>query len=118
MNGKEFVAFEKWWMDGFDYMSYEEIIKCKDIGKQSTLNGWQAACEYKQKEIDELKFQIMEIKGERNQAEFKLAVAVEALKHLSIGNNLSLSGRDALLKFIADREAVSNEALEKIKGKE
>jgi|688.fasta_scaffold384876_3 hypothetical protein len=36
-----------------------------------------------EKEIEELKLEIMQIKGERNQAEFKLAVVVEALNFYS-----------------------------------
>ncbi len=71
--------------------------------RPNSYDAWQAACEYKdksirdgskmkqmnedienlkaenaykQKEIEELKLEIMQVKGERNQAEFKLAVAV------------------------------------------
>lgn len=54
MNDKDKEAFEKWWMEGFKGMSDIDVIKYKDVGKQTSLNGWQAACEYKQKEIDEL----------------------------------------------------------------
>jgi len=77
--------------------------------RPNAFDAWQAACEYKdksirdgskmkqmnedierlkaenaykQKEIDELKLEIMQIKGQRNQAEFKLVKAIEALKQL------------------------------------
>ena len=54
MNDKDKEAFDKWWFNGFKGMSDMDIIKYKNVGKQSSLNGWQAACEHKQKEIDEL----------------------------------------------------------------
>lgn len=54
MNDKDKEAFEKWWMEGFKGMSDMEVIKYVNVGKQTSLHGWQAACEYKQKEIDEL----------------------------------------------------------------
>ena len=44
--------------------------------RPNAYDAWQSACEYKQKEIEELKLEIMQIKAQRNQAEFKLAVAI------------------------------------------
>lgn len=54
MSDKDKTTFEKWWMDGFKGMSDKEIIKYKDVGKQNALNGWQAACEHKQKEYSNI----------------------------------------------------------------
>lgn len=55
MSDQDKQAFEKWWMEGFKGMSDMDVIKYKDVGKQTSLHGWEAACEYKQKEIETLK---------------------------------------------------------------
>jgi hypothetical protein len=52
MNEQDKEAFEKWWMDGFKGMPDKDIIKYKNVGKQSAMNGWQAACEYKKAKFD------------------------------------------------------------------
>ena len=46
MNEQDKEAFEKWWMDGFKGMSDKDIVKYKNVGKQSAMNGWQAALEH------------------------------------------------------------------------
>lgn len=84
MNDKDKEAFGKWWMEGFKGMSDMEVIKYVNVGKQTSLHGWQAACEYKQKEIEELKLEIMQIKGERNKTQFENAKLKEALLNCPI----------------------------------
>ena len=51
MNDKDKEAFEKWWMEGFKGMSDMEVIKYMNVGKQTSLHGWQSACEYKDKSL-------------------------------------------------------------------
>lgn len=58
MNDKDKEAFEEWWMEGFKGMSDMAVIKYVNVGKQTSLHGWQAACEYKQKEIDEIRMKL------------------------------------------------------------
>ena len=67
MNDKDKEAFEKWWMEEFKGMSEKVVIKYRVFGKQSFFNGWQAACEYKQKEIYDL---VKELK--ENEFDFKI----------------------------------------------
>ena len=57
MNEKDNEAFEKWWMEGFKGMSDRDVIKYRDVGKQTALHSWENACKYKQKELDELRLQ-------------------------------------------------------------
>jgi len=64
MNDKDKEAFEKWFAQN-------------PVNKLEAEEAWQAACEYKQKEIDALKLEIMQVKADRNKAEFKLAVLKE-----------------------------------------
>lgn len=51
MNDKDKEAFEKWYK-----INFSELVKENGIGKiqNDFIKAWQAACEYKQKEIDEL----------------------------------------------------------------
>ena len=59
MNDKDKEAFEKWleaqnwYYDSFDNEYYQNGLKISIYGE--TEEAWQAACEYKQQEIDELK---------------------------------------------------------------
>lgn len=66
MNEKDKEAFVSYMRENMPF-SYYQSYQCQE------LSTWQSACEYKQKEIEELKLEIMQIKGQRNQAEFKLA---------------------------------------------
>lgn len=57
MNDKDKEAFEKWWHDRYDeHVQFRDWQGCDLLheGKDDNKDGWQAACEYKQKEIDEL----------------------------------------------------------------
>jgi hypothetical protein len=58
MNDKDKEAFDKWWQNIYDsYVEFRDWQGC-DITfdkKEDMRNGWQAACEYKQKEIDMLR---------------------------------------------------------------
>jgi len=57
MNDKDKEAFEKWWQQLYDnHVEFRDWQGC-DLatdGKEDMRYGWQAACEYKQKEIDDL----------------------------------------------------------------
>lgn len=57
MNDKDKEAFEKWWDNLYsNQMEWRDWQGCDIVfnGKEDMRCGWQAACEYKQKEIDEL----------------------------------------------------------------
>lgn len=58
MNEKDKEAFEKWNNDSSS-LSSEQVRMFREMNEQERIKfaleqGWQAACEYKQKEIDEL----------------------------------------------------------------
>lgn len=76
MNDQDREAFEKWWFDGFKGMSDKEIIKYKDVGKQTSLHGWINACKYKQKEINKL----IDCAGKDNERDLKLQAENAKLK--------------------------------------
>lgn len=67
MNDKDKEAFLKWYSKETASVLWEDFN-----GDEIFVKAWQSACEFKQKEIDELKMEIMRIKGQRNKAEFKL----------------------------------------------
>ena len=88
MNDKDKEAFEKWWMEGFKGMSDMDVIKYKDSGKQTSLHGWQAACEYKQNEIDELK----------NVTYWQVEQDGKVTRHISIAEIEKLQAENAKLR--------------------
>lgn len=49
--------------------------------------SWYAACQHKQKEIDELKLKIMDIKGKRNKVEFENAKLKECVEFYAKQSN-------------------------------
>lgn len=82
MNDENNKAFEKWFISNRD-SSFAVFLRenYPDVGikwdREPAKSAWQAACEFKQKEIDALKLEIMQLKADRNKAEFKLAVLKE-----------------------------------------
>jgi hypothetical protein len=50
MNDKDKEEFDKWYSE-----EYAEILWSHSTGDEVVVITWQAACEYKQKEVDELK---------------------------------------------------------------
>ena len=52
MNDEDKEAFEKWWSN-----LKQPLGGCRKGYKKGSKDGWQAACDYKQKELDELRLQ-------------------------------------------------------------
>jgi len=101
MNDKDKEAFDKW-IDS-DVLSHDETNRFKNMSEQErvvfvTERTWQAACEYKQKEIDEL----------TSVLDFKKETTVELQ-----AENKKL--REAL-EFYADGGKRAREALKKDEG--
>lgn len=59
MNDKDKEAFEKW-ISSLDWLFCSPVIKPSVLIDMKT--SWQASCEYKQKEIDELQAENSELK--------------------------------------------------------
>lgn len=51
MNDKDNQEFDKWFLEAYRY-DYHKLVIPESVNPQK--KAWQAACEYKQKEIDEL----------------------------------------------------------------
>jgi hypothetical protein len=114
MNDQDLEAFNKWFIGHYLY-DYNDLVIPESVMPQK--EEWQAAIEYKQKEIDELKFEIMEIKGERNQAEFKLAIAIEAIQFARmVLSDAKLTGAvDDMNNYLSELEASKDNMPEIIK---
>lgn len=114
MADKDKEAFEKWFKETKDITLKGAVHEFSIV--------WKNACEYKQKEIDELKLEIMQVKGDRNKVEFKLAVAVEALefymwqnKYNGYESNKSGEWEYYPAKITEDNGRTAREALAKIR---
>ena len=107
MNDKDKEAFEKWWMEGFKGMSDMEVIKYVNVGKQTSLHGWQSACEYKQKEVDEL---IKQLKHEHDLCKKHLKVYKDASAEL-IEQDQILGEEIKTYMVIAEKLQVENAKL-------
>lgn len=55
MNDKDKDAFDKWFIEKYRY-NYNDLVIPESVKPQK--EAWQAACEYKQKEIDDLTGQL------------------------------------------------------------
>lgn len=109
-------AFEKWRADFIGtHTGYFKMVGTDDLSNIAFIAGAEFMHEDMQATLEEAESEII-LRGENfNKVKAQNDIMREALEHLTIGNNLSLSNRDMLLKFIADREAVAIEALAAIK---
>lgn len=94
MNDKDKEAFEKWYSKETSDVLWED-----SNGDEIVIKSWQAACEYKQKEIDELK----------NVTHWTVEQDGRVTRHISIAEIEKLQAENAKLRecveFYADKKS-------------
>lgn len=98
MNDKDKEAFENFWDD-----NYDETFPTPDKRRDSII--WQAACEYKQKEIDEL-ISILDLKKETNiELEAENKKLRDALEEIALLENPDAEN-EKFWNFLYDHELI------------
>jgi len=123
MNDKDEKSFEKWWDDKYELSGQVRDWQTCDylyLAKLGMKDGWQAACEYKQNELDALKLEydkLTDWASEYKAENKKLREALEFYAnndsyrsksgghiqnksfHSKIGQDCGINAREALLKI-------------------
>lgn len=76
MNDKDKEAFDQW----FELLGETHLERVVKLNRGASSKAWQAAWEYKQKEINELKLEIMAIKFKCNKSQFENAKLRECVE--------------------------------------